>query len=181
MLKEFEKFRGFTALEFFLRHPEEEASIRGLAKKTGMSTMSAKYYCDLLEEGGLLESESKGLAKFFRLRGKSPLARQWKRAYALQKLNECGMLEAFGENPFYVYGSIAEGEYTNQSDVDIFLIELHAIDEEKVRRFKEKAPWEVSILRVPFHELREYAKKHRALVEQIKGNGILFGDEIHGL
>ncbi|MEM4272283.1 MAG: nucleotidyltransferase domain-containing protein [Candidatus Bilamarchaeaceae archaeon] len=181
MLAEFRKFRGFVVLEFFLSHPTEKVSIRELAKRLKISTMSAKAYCDLLENSCLLESEKKGLAKFFSLRNEEPAAKQWKRAYAIQKLVESGMVAAFAGNPFYVYGSFADGSYSGESDVDIFLVKIREIDHEKLDSFRKRCGWELSLVEVPFSELSAYREKHKELIEQILKKGIYFGDETHGL
>ena len=64
MLKEFQKFKGWKVLEYFLRG-DGKTSIRELARRLKISSMTAKRYCDLLERSGLLVSERGGTAKLF--------------------------------------------------------------------------------------------------------------------
>ena len=120
MLKEFGVFKGFKVLEYFLLNPMEKASIRGLARKLKVSTLTSKNYCDLLERSGFLLSQRIGIAKLFWLRNDNSVAKRWKSAYMLQYLSEMGLEKAIN-NPFYIYGSIARGDYSGNSDIDIFV------------------------------------------------------------
>jgi predicted nucleotidyltransferase len=166
-------------LEHFIWHSDSETCIKGLARKLKISSMTAKQYCDLLEEGGMLEAERKGLAKFFRLRNKDPVVKMWKKAVMLQKIRDCGVEGAIN-NPFYIYGSSASGEFTEKSDIDIFIIEIRKFDRDSVERNLRKAGREINIKAVPYNEIGEFKKKSREFADGVR-KGVLFGDEAYGL
>ena len=86
MIKEFQKFKGWQVLEYFLRE-NPPAGIRELARKLKISTGTVKNYCDVFEESGLLRSEKAGTAKLFSLQ-KNELVRQWKVTLVLQMISE---------------------------------------------------------------------------------------------
>ncbi len=179
MLKEFANFRGWMVLEHFITHSDSEICIKELARRLKISSMTAKQYCDLLEGGGILEAERKGLAKFFRLRNRDPVVKMWKRTVMLQKIRDCGVEGAIN-NPFYVYGSSTCGEFTEKSDIDIFIIEIRKFDRESAERNLRKAGREINIKAVPYNEIGEFKKRNREFAEGVR-KGVLFGDEAYGL
>ena len=177
MLKEFQKFKGWKVLEYFLRG-DGKTSIRELARRLKISSMTAKRYCDLLERSGLLVSERGGTAKLFSME-QNVLTKHWRLSYILQLINDNG-ITAMINNPFYLYGSVSKGTWGRDSDLDLFIIKIHEFDEKEVRETIAKVGFAPSIISIDFYELSDYKKTHAALIEEVK-KGIYIGDEAHGL
>ncbi len=178
MIKEFRKFRGFKILEFFLLNPTVQININELAKKLKISTMTSKQYCDLLEKEDILASKKIGNTKLFNLKD-NLLTREWKKIRILQFITQNNLKKAIG-NSFYLYGSFANGTYTEKSDLDIFIIKIKKIDKEKIKKIELKLKHEISINEVNYYELEEYKKNNKELINEIKEKGIFFGEDNYG-
>ncbi|MBU0532624.1 winged helix-turn-helix domain-containing protein [Candidatus Micrarchaeota archaeon] len=175
MLKEFQKFRGWQVLEYFFK-TNEKISIRELARKLKISTMTAKYYCDVLEKANLLSSEKGGTAKLFSLKDNRQ-TKHWRLAYLFQLINE-SKFEDIIKNPFYLFGNTINGIW--DKELDIFIIKINEFDQEKVRKIIEGFGFIPKLVIVEFYELNEYKQIHKPLIEEVV-KGIYIGDEAHSL
>lgn len=61
------RFVGFRILEFFLTHPSSEIHLNELARTLDIASGSAKSYCDIFVEEGLILESTKGNLRLFRL------------------------------------------------------------------------------------------------------------------
>jgi len=174
------KFGIFKIFGFFMFNPTTPITINELSRRLNVSTGTAKHYCDMFEEEGLLISNWVGNAKQFRLNHKHPTVSLWKHTFFIQFLIDNGLMEAV-HNPFYIYGSTARGDFDEKSDVDIFIIKIREPDYKKISELERKLGREITILEVPYYKLPGFKKKNPELINQIKRYGIYFGEDGHGL
>ncbi len=105
------KFAGFRVLEFFLTHPSSEIHLNELARNLDIARGSAKGYCDVFVDEGLILETSKGNLRLFRLNRNDFAIRETIRAYYLLKLKHLGIERlAVGSTSLAIYGSFAQGD-----------------------------------------------------------------------
>jgi len=179
MISAFNKFKGVEILNFFLDYPNSELNINDLAKKLKISTRTAKEYIDLLLEYNILFDKNIRNNKLVVLNNDDKLVTELKKVRVLSLVKEL-KLEKEINNPFYIFGSCASGEYYEESDLDIFIIKQKNYNKNKVLALASKIRLEVNIKEVPFYKLLEYKDKNKEFIIEVKG-GIYFGEPLHGL
>lgn len=126
MIKEFRKFVGFRALEYFITHPSAEVHLKELSRKLMISSGSAKTYCDIFERNSILNVEREGNLRIFALNNNF-VVKELKRAYYVVLQKELG-IEKVAENcvSLAIYSSFASGEFDERRDLDILAYSLRA-------------------------------------------------------
>ena len=116
-----------TALEllfFFLDNPTKEFYEKQVAGETGLSAGAVNKYLKMIAEEGFLRLAKRGNMSFYSLERGNPVVRYLKIAYNLSKPVAIG-LRNFAKKmgvKAYVYGSVARGEDTEESDWDVLVI-----------------------------------------------------------
>jgi predicted nucleotidyltransferase len=153
-------------MEFFLKNPETKISIRELSRKLKVNPMTSKNYCDMFCNEGILLCEKIGRERLFCLKNKDAAVAAIKKAYLLMSLKECKLSEAL-KNRHYIFGSAANGNYSEKSDLDIFVIKTGDFDREKLRKC-ERALWlPINLVEVPFHKLNEFKKRNTEFMKEV--------------
>ena len=126
MFKEWDKFRGWTVLGYFLSRPDSRMHIRGVAKALGVSPRTAEHYCKYYASEGVLEAEKVANSTQFGLVNGDFLVQSLKAASSLSLLRQSGFPRKFAKSNSAVslalYGSHASGRYSEKSDVDLLCI-----------------------------------------------------------
>lgn len=178
MFKILNNFKGFSILEFFLKNPNKSVGIRELAKILKISPSTTKYYIDNFLKEEILINKNEKHSKQTQLNNNNLIVKEMKKLYVLDKVKELN-LEKEINNPFYIFGSCSNGTYNENSDLDIFVIKIKDYNKDKVSILANKIR-DASIKEVPFYKLKEYVKKNKEFITEVK-NGIYFGDELNGL
>jgi len=113
-------------LALFMQHAGSEYYLREIAQKTGLAVRSVQRVVEALVEVGLLERERRGNSVYFRLDNTFPVLPELKAMFlkttglgaALQALLE----RAGGIEVAFIYGSVAKGEETAKSDIDLAIV-----------------------------------------------------------
>ncbi len=126
MLTNWERFKGWAVLEYFLQYPTTAIHVNALARFLKISPLTANTYLTEYFKDGLLEREAKANALFYRL-AQSPLINTLKRFRTLLALERIGFVRKIrSENPsttsIVLYGTHASGTYDEKSDYDILVI-----------------------------------------------------------
>lgn len=121
----FEDFTKYRVLQHFFRRPTEKHQLREIARETDVSVPTVRSYVDELEAEGFLEEVTDGVYPGY----KSTLNQKfklYKRLETVRKLNESGLVEElekeFRPNSIVLFGSAANGEDTEESDIDILVV-----------------------------------------------------------
>lgn len=146
------KFVGFRVLEFFLTHPSLEIHLNELARILNIAKGSAKSYCDVFVEEGLILESSKGNLRLFKLNRDDFAVKEATRAYYLLKLKHLGIERlAVGSTSLAIYGSFARGDIDERSDLDLLVIsEDGRVDRDKVLKLQDALNREVQLTLLPY-------------------------------
>ncbi len=123
--------------------------LREISRRAGISPFEAKRELEILESAGLLRREKKGNLSVFFLRKECPFFSELRGLYFKTE----GVVAEFGKAVgklagvkwAFVYGSFAEGNFSETSDVDVML--LGSVDEADANKacftIQKKTGWAI--------------------------------------
>ena len=169
------KFVGFRVLEFFLTHPSSEIHLNELARNLDIARGSAKSYCDILVDEGLIQQSSKGNLRLFRLNRDDFAVKDVMRAYYLLKLKHLDIEHlAVGCTSLAIYGSFAKGDIDERSDLDLLVIgEENNIDKDEILKLQEALGREIQLTLLPYYRWETMKKEGDKFAESIQNKHIL--------
>jgi len=136
--------------ELFFEEPNERFHIRGVSRLLKIPKTTVSYTVHKLVQDGLVTTE-KNVFTMFKANIDHPLYKHLKKAFLIQKIIRSGILEYIESNVYphciILYGSVAQGSYTSQSDIDLF-VQSSAI-ELKTEKFATKIGHNINILFEP--------------------------------
>jgi len=177
MLEEWQKFRGWLVLEHFLRNPNEPIHINGLSRELKISPRTAETYLLLYSRDALLSKENVGNTIQYSLRNETAVVQALKKFYFIQKLLESGLVEKFcKENTlvsFVVYGSYANGNYSDKSDLDFLVISNRMPNVDLLNKMSAIFGAEAQVTQFSIGEWRKMSREKEKFAESIQRNYIL--------
>ncbi len=123
MVKIFEllsKKRTSKVIRYFLEHPTTKIHAQKLLKEIKISKKSILDGLHESVEAGILETEEIGRTKRYSLKRASPMAKHLKILHSIDEI--LPLLKGLEEVEVYLYGSVARGEDTEKSDIDLLII-----------------------------------------------------------
>lgn len=184
MLTEFKKFKGWVVLEYFLKNPIVKIHIKKLARELKIGNYTAQHYLAVYEKDGTLSSEKIGNLKQYSLNNEVTSVQSLKKFYFLQKLSELTFSkQLIDDNPsissIVLYGSYANGTYSDKSDIDLLIISNEKINQESLRKLESEFGKEVGLTVYTIGEWRSLIRKgNNFVLSVIKNNVVLYGAEI---
>lgn len=184
-LQDWQKFKGWAVLSFFLDCPEKQAYIKGLAKQLKISPRTANVYLELYHSASLLEKEKVANAVFFRL-GDNALTKQLKVFFSVAKIFESGFIGIIAEemrfNTLALFGSYAKGINDSNSDLDLFIIsDGKKLPQKASDALKKAFPAELNAVIVPLPKWRQMLKEENGFAKSVLRNHIILaGSELIG-
>ncbi|MCK4327058.1 MAG: nucleotidyltransferase domain-containing protein [Candidatus Diapherotrites archaeon] len=175
MLKQWEKFRGWKILEYFLESPTSQIYINKLSRQLGVSPQTANTYLEMYANDGILKKKKAANASFYSLDNSLPRVKKLKQFYSLALLNEVKFVEkTLKENPetksIILYGSHVTGEYDEKSDLDILIISPNKKKPMKAIRSLKKD------VTLGVYSLAEWRKASKEFKESVaKNHVVLYG------
>jgi predicted nucleotidyltransferase len=158
-------------LLFFLLHPDEEAYLARIVRATNKALIQVQRSIKCLLETGLINKIQRDKKTFYKaapdhlafddLKNMALKAKIWSPSFK-QERRALEALVDFG----FIYGSIAKGTYTSESDLDIFLIgnlSLHDVSKFMSQLSRELLR-EVNIIIYTPEELRAALKRENSFV-----------------
>ena len=164
-----------------LRNQTKELSIRDVSRLAEISPSSSKYCLDWLDENGLVNKKKIGRSHLFKLND-SFVARYAKILISLSEINNSGLVEELlskNDSIFSIilYGSVARGEDSPQSDIDILIISRKKIENFSIKSEKYFKR-EITYMRYTMSEWREKARVDKAFYDRVIMDGIsLYGEK----
>ena len=172
------KFIKFV--EFFLVNPYKEVYIRELAKKLKISPFATKKYADILVKEGLILEEKKANLRYLKANVKNLFYKHAKITYNLRQLLKSGLIEFLKNNltnvtSIILFGSLAKGEDSDMSDIDILIIGKQKYL--SLSEFENKLEKEITLHFFSWSEWNEKAKEDHPFYYEIINHGIpLYGE-----
>ena len=182
-LLEWQRFKGWTVLSFFLENPEKQIHIKGMAKQLGISPRTADVFLQLYCSSGLLVKEKMANAIFFRF-GSNALVRQLKIFFSTAKIFESGFTEAIAKemhfNSIALFGSYAKGTNDSNSDIDLLIIaNEQKMPQKSLEALKKSFPAEINAIIMPLAKWRQKVKEENGFAKSVlRSHIILAGSEL---
>ena len=132
-MKLFGKLRTKILSLFFLNE-DKDYYIREVASIVGSSPRGAQNELVMLENEGILKSETRGKQKFFSVNPKNPSYQELRslilKKYGVPHLIKNALAGLLHIKKAFIYGSFASGEEDFTSDIDCFIIADGKVDYE---------------------------------------------------
>ena len=124
-------------LSFLIQNPDQEYFDREISKLTGVSRAGTNFSLRDLAEAGLILREKRGRMNFYKAPSNNILIKYLKITQNIVSL--IPLIEKLQKYSLRIvlYGSMAKGENTSKSDIDIFIM-TRAPDEVEKIMFKDK-------------------------------------------
>lgn len=186
MIDEWNKFRGWTVLEYFLLNPNTKIHINELARKLRISLRTAQVFCRSYFEEGLLNKNNIGNIHQFYLNENDARAKRLKLFIGPYIAADAKYLKPLLEKnktllSVSIYGSFASGEYGDKSDLDILIItaDEREVNTESLARICLKLGRESNVTKISFTKWRQMERKNDKFFLNIKKNYItIWGNSI---
>lgn len=167
------KFLKFT--EFFLGNPYKEFYIRELAKKLKISPFATKKYADILVKEKLILEEKRANLRYLKANVKNLFYKYLKISYNVKKLLDSRFIEYLESNianltSITLFGSLAKGEDSEESDIDILIIGKQK--NLNLKEFENRMDKEITLHFFSWSEWNEKAKEDHPFYYEIINHGI---------
>lgn len=173
-------------LRLFLMNPDQDYYLREAAGLTGLPVNAVKRETEKLERSGLLEKNARGNRLYLRANRKSPIFEEMRSII----LKTVGFGDLLGEaltaggdriKVAFIFGSVARGEDTGLSDIDLMVIgsisgrELSSL----ISPVRKSTGREINQLTMPPAEFRKrLAERDHFLTDVMRQSKLfLVGDE----
>ncbi|MDI6720848.1 MAG: nucleotidyltransferase domain-containing protein [Candidatus Aenigmarchaeota archaeon] len=174
MIEKYALFRAIDGLR-----DQNEYSIRGLAKKTGIGIATAKVCLDYLFSKDMVKRKIVGKSHIYSFDTANYLTRYTKILFSLIEINDSSIVKEivarYPVNSIVLYGSAARGEDDTKSDIDILVISRKKIS--MPLKSEKNLKREVTLLIYTLPEWRRKSKEDKVFYDRIIIDGIpLYGD-----
>jgi predicted nucleotidyltransferase len=160
-------------LGLFLKNPSAKLYGGEVARQTRLSKAGANFALRDLARAGFLTRESKGRLHFYALERGNPLVRQLKVVRSVLAL--VSLIEDLKKDSekIVLYGSVATGEDTEESDVDILILTREkGVVQKKITRMMKTEKIQ-PVIHTP-HEWTVLESKNRVFTEQVARGIVLW-------
>lgn len=171
-----EKFKFFKVLMFFLENTYREAYLRELARLLKLSPYTVSSNLNVLLKNNLVIKRAVANLTYFKANAKNPFYKYLKIAFNIKEISDSGLIEYILKNftavsSIVLYGSIAKGEDSSNSDLDLLIIGQKPKRLE-LNEFKEKLGRDISVLSFKWSEWKKNAKTNKAFYIEVIVDGI---------
>ena len=169
-------------MRFFLEHPYREIYLRELARELKLSPYAVKKYVDLLIKENLINETKKGNLRYLVANTNNLFFKYLKISLNIKLILNSGLIEFLKENivnisSIILFGSLAKGEDTEKSDIDIVVIgekkEKKYLDLEE---FERKLKREIKPHIFSWSEWKKKAKEDKPFYYEV----IIYGIPLYG-
>jgi predicted nucleotidyltransferase len=161
-------------LEQFFRRPRHRFQLRELSRESGVSAPSVKNYLQEFKRENLVEEVEEGVYKGYRGKLSEEFKLQ-KKLYNIEKLHETGLVEEIEEecvpDTIVLFGSAAEGEDIEESDVDLLVVSGEK--DLDLKDYEQKFNREINITFMTEKELKQNEEFSNSVANGIVLSGYL--------
>lgn len=165
-------------INIFLENPQAKYHIREIARILKISPMTARKKLIELSKKGLLISKKERLYRTYIANTESNKFKLNAKFYMIGKLYDSGVIEYLNRElkpeSIILFGSVAKGEYSFKSDIDLFIIsELKK--KINLEKFEIKLGRKIQIFSYTYKEFVNMQSKNRELLNNILNGIVLNG------
>ncbi|MBU0894762.1 MAG: nucleotidyltransferase domain-containing protein [Nanoarchaeota archaeon] len=163
------------ALRFFIENPYEEIHLREFSRKLKISVNSAQRFLDFFLKERLINEERKANLRSFKANIDSIVFRNLKIVFSLKKIEDSGIVNLLRNRVFnfVLFGSIAKGTDSAESDIDLLVL---CRDREEIRKicsdFHKKFNREVNFHIFNVNQWKNQKKLNKAFYQEVISTGI---------
>lgn len=137
------KNNAYRILEIFIEFPNEDFSVRGIARKLKLNHATVLKYVNDLLKLGLINKKEETLYPTYYANTENLKYKKYKQERIIFKINESGLINFIQKqtlaSSIILFGSCAKGVFTEKSDIDIFVeSEEQRLDIQKYERILNK-------------------------------------------
>jgi len=159
---------------FLGRRYREEYHTRELVRQLKIGLGSASRYLKILEKEGLVIKEEKGKLGIYKANMENLLLKELKVVFTLLEIDEMIKDLKSVSNQIILFGSCADGEDTEESDIDLFVLSDKGKSVNKIiSNHQNKIERKISPVIVNYMELRTLKQKYRPFYSRIKKGRVL--------
>lgn len=122
----FEKYNRYKILKLFLFSPNDSFRLRELSKLSEISPSSVINYLNEFEKENLIIPYEKRGIPFYKSNLESERLTFYRKIAILYELENSGVIDFLWDKlapeSIILYGSYAKGEFTEDSDIDLFIV-----------------------------------------------------------
>lgn len=161
-------------LEEFFRRPRHKFQLRELSRESDVSTPSIKNYLQEFKQENLVEIVKEGVYKSYRAKMSKEFKLQ-KKLHNIEKLRDTGLVKEIEEkcvpNAVVLFGSAAEGEDIEESDIDLLVVSGEK--ELDLEEYEERFNREINITFMTEQELKQNEEFANSVANGIVLSGYL--------
>jgi len=163
--------------ELFFEEPMREFGVREVARSLKIAPTTASKKLRSLFKEGFIEHKKERIYDLYRANRENEIFKDLKKNYGVKKIRDSGLIKElnkfYGKPSIILFGSVAKGEDTSSSDLDLVIIS------EKIKEFPQKKQFEKRLKRdiqmFVVKEIKELRNKH--LINNVL-NGLVLQGEI---
>ena len=168
-------------LSLFFMHPEKQFYFREVLKLTGTKQGIIQRELKTLTENGILELETKGNQTYYSVNKANPIYEELRRIV----IKTFGLVDVLRDalSPLrkridvaVIYGSIASGEETAKSDVDLLVIGKISFDSlsEAIDKVEKQTMREINPSLYPTREFKEKLKRRNHFLRSVLKSSLIY-------
>ncbi len=178
MIKEWNRFKGWTVLERFLIFPDGRIHINKLAKELGIGMQTAHRFCTMYCKDGLFLKEEIGNVHQYRLNKDDARVRallHFIGPYLVSDFIPAFLANNNGVLSISIYGSFASGEHGDGSDLDILIIKADEAktDSSPMGQISMKLGRDANVTSISLARWRSMERRNDAFFMSVKKNHIV--------
>ena len=167
--------KTLAILEALGKNPGKGLHTRRVADEAGVSTGEASTVLRALQGSGLLFMEEVGNMRFYRMNLANPIAREWKILFNITWLKSLTEELAQITDQVVLFGSLAGGTDTVESDVDLFILTQHEkMVKEALRKFEKRSDRHLSPIIMNAEGYARLRRQDQALYENVSRGKVLW-------
>jgi predicted nucleotidyltransferase len=166
-------------LDFFFLNPSAKKYINELAKLLSLDPKNTYRKLVELEEEGLLNSEYRGVEKFYFLNGKFPLLKEYRNIFmktvGIEKKIRDILAGMTGVSEAYIFGSYAKNKMDVNSDIDLLVIGSHSVVDlqKKINLLQKNVGREINVVNVGKKEFEQKKKSKDPFLSRVMGGSLI--------
>ena len=164
---------SLAVLRYFAAYPTQERHFASLWKQTKLAKATLRKWLETFSAEGFITVRNLGRMKLYRLNREHPFVKQFKVLDAVTQLLPAKSIAIQFHCSIYLFGSVARGEDTEKSDIDLLLLaEAYSTEIQSMLEKTIKSKRKITIHVFTNLEWSQMARKDPAFYERVEKDKI---------